>query len=268
MKYILLFLVLTNIYSCSNWQVTAIENINYKENMSTDEFIQKLHAEYLSKSSIDIMDFMERDTLNDKIILSKIDLRDFFISFIDYKNNLLSVYYWDKNFDHNNLTYFSEATFDKYNSHRPIYLQIKNPIESDDYNYLSLFGITCENKYGDVCEESTVGVIPNQRIAFYELVKNKDIQLLCNALKGLSPSGRLYAAEGILLLKEKGNKINNNCLKTIDSLKINDKNKIWKCFSGSGSYKGECTNFGRELTKSRINELPSLYKWIEGFYNQ
>ncbi len=268
MKYILFFLVLINIYSCSNWQATAVDNIEYGRDMSTDNFIQKLRAEYLSKSSIDIMDFMERDTLNDQLILSKIDLSNFYISFIDYENKLISVYYRDENFDLSNLTYFSEATFDRYNSHRPIYLQMKNPIENDDYNYLSLLGITCENKYGDFCEESTVGIIPNQRLAFYELVKNKDMQLLCNALKGFSPSGRLYAAEGLLLLKENGNGISKDCLTTIDSLKINDKDKIWKCFSGSGSYKGEYTNFSSELTKARINELLQLYKWIDNFYNQ
>ena len=263
MKYIFIILMLITFNSCSNWQVTAVKSVDYKNNMSTNEFIQELRAQYLSKSSYDATDFMKRDTLNDGLVLTKIDLGDFFISFIDYKTYLLSVYYWDKDNDNDELTYFNNFVFRKYNSNRPSYLRINGQIDFHDNYYYELLGVTCENRYGDVCEIESVGIIPDQRIAFFELVKNGRTKLLAKALKGFSPAGRLYAAEGLLLLKERGYDINKKYLAIIDSLKSNDKEKFWKCFNGIGSYKGEYSNFGRELTIDRIKKLKNVYKFIQ-----
>jgi hypothetical protein len=67
-------------------------------------------------------------------------------------------------------------------------------------SYYRLLGVGVRNEYGWICEYSTVGMPPDQRIAAIILIKNKRVDLLRKVLNGENIVGSVYAADALFYL--------------------------------------------------------------------
>jgi hypothetical protein len=66
--------------------------------------------------------------------------------------------------------------------------------------YYRLLGAGIRSEYGWICEYSTVGMAPAQRLAAIQLVVHKRSDLLRRVLSGPNIEGRVYAADALIYL--------------------------------------------------------------------
>ena len=114
------------------------------------------------------------------------------------------------------------------------------------------------NEYGWICEYSTVGFPPEQRLATFRLVGNRRVDLLREALHGPNLEGQVYAADALIYLNSEGVELTDADRAAIDSLRQSEE-EVETC-GNSGSYKIYLVPAREVLSDSAVAEIPDMYR--------
>lgn len=117
------------------------------------------------------------------------------------------------------------------------------------------------NEYGWICEYSTVGMPPDQRLATLSLVQHRKVDLLREALRGPNLEGRVYAADALLYLAEIGRvDLTGSDEKAIQELRRSDA-EVRTC-GNAGSYKIYPEPVREVLSDSVVARIPEMYEML------
>ncbi|GAB5537780.1 MAG: hypothetical protein Rubg2KO_40290 [Rubricoccaceae bacterium] len=139
--------------------------------------------------------------------------------------------------------------------------------ESLAYYALLDVGLDLWPEYGWMCEYSTVGMPPQQRIAVATLLDADRIDLILDALRQGSPEGKVYAADALLYANQRGRPLMPPDRQIINQLRVNP-DTITTCVGGRGSYKTNRTAIAELLSDESIATLSSRYDALKlsGWY--
>jgi len=117
------------------------------------------------------------------------------------------------------------------------------------------------NEYGWICEYSTVGMAPEQRLATLSLVQHRKVDLLREALRGPNLEGRVYASDALLYLAELGRaELTGSDEEAIRELRHSDA-EVRTC-GNAGSYKIYLEPVREVLSDSAVARIPEMYEML------
>ena len=117
-------------------------------------------------------------------------------------------------------------------------------------------------EYGWICEYSTVGMAPDQRVATLHLVRRRRLDLLREVLVGPTAEGRAYAVDALLYLERQGARLAEADQAAIDEARSSEE-EVRTC-GNMGSYKIYPVPLREALSDSALTNLEAQYEQLLG----
>ena len=128
--------------------------------------------------------------------------------------------------------------------------------------YHTLLEPTDVNEYGWICEYSTVGQPPSQRLAIISLIKNNQIELIESLLSAPHVETQLYALDALIYMKHRsGESLSNDLIYIMKNLR-NSSQKVITC-GNWGSYNLYEVEISTVMIKNSESKIIENYSVLE-----